>query len=153
MAVNISLYVRPSSKYAPTGAKASCLYPHGLLAVNEAKIAGFDDCVMLDVDGNVAEFTLSNLFMVKNGEVHTPAPNGNFLNGITRQRIIKLLRDDGYIVNERAIHPSELNMADEIFSTGNMCIVKAVSRFNDRVLGIGSITRRAWELYMDFAHK
>lgn len=153
ISVNLSSFIRPSPKQAPTGAKASCLYPNSILAINAARNAGFDDSIMLDINGNVAEFAMSNFFMVKNGEVHTPAPNGHFLNGITRQRIIKLLREDGYIVHERDIHPDELDDVDEMFQTGNMNIVKACSVFESVVLGVGPITRKAWELYMNFAHK
>lgn len=150
---NMSSFIRPTPKQAPTGAKASCLYPNSILAVSIAHIAGFDDCVMLDIDGMVAEFTMSNIFIVRGGEIYTPTPNGNFLNGLTRQRIIKLLRDDDYIVNEQDIYPSELDVADEIFQTGNMSIVKACSAYESRVLGVGPVTKRVWDLYMDFAHK
>jgi len=151
--VNLSKYIRPTAKQAPTGAKASCLYPNSILAVSAAHDAGFDDSVMLDVDGMVAEFTMSNIFIVRDGTIFTPAPNENFLNGITRQRIIKLLREDGYVVEERIIYPFELKIADEIFQTGNMSIVKACSAYENHVLGVGPVTERAWELYMDFAHK
>ena len=71
--------------------------------MREAATRGFDNAVMLDATGNVSEFTTSNLFYAKDGEVHTPIPNGTLLNGITRQRIIKLLRNAGITVHERAV--------------------------------------------------
>lgn len=151
---NISAhFVKPGPKQAPTGAKASCLYPNNLLAIFEAQKEGFDNCVMLDPYGTVAEFTMSNIFYVKNNNVYTPKPNNTFLNGITRQRVIKLLRADGYDVIEKSIFLEELETADEIFSTGNINKVQAVTKFMDKELGEGVITRRAWSLYMDFAHK
>ena len=93
---------------APTGAKASCLYPNVARSVGEAQEKGFEVGVVLDPSGNVAEFSYSNLFMVKDGVVSTPVINGTFLNGITRQRVIKLLRDDGFEVVERTIDFPEL---------------------------------------------
>lgn len=150
---NLSKFVRPAPNQAPTGAKASCLYPNSILAINAANDEGFSDAVMLDINHNVAEFTMSNLFMVKDGVVHTPIPNGHFLNGITRQRVIKLLKEDGYTVNERTIAANELDNADEIFSTGNISKVKSLTKYKDKKLGLGPVTQRAWDLYMNFAHK
>lgn len=150
---NQSKFARPAPNQAPTGAKASCLYPNSILAINAASDEGFNDAVMLDSYFNVAEFTMSNIFMVKDNVIHTPIPNGHFLNGITRQRVIKLLQADGYKVNERTIQANELEYADEIFSTGNIIKVKACIKFKDRELGLGPVTQRAWDLYMDFAKK
>ena len=79
----------------------------------------------------------------------TPVPNESFLNGIKRQRLIKLMRDDGIEVQERTVHVSELLEADEIFNSGK---VQPVTRFEDRKLQPGPIYRRARELYWDFAH-
>ncbi len=150
---NLSKFIRPGPEQAPTDAKASCLYPNSLMAVVAAHKEGFDNAVTLDPYGNVAEFTLSNIFMVKNNVVYTPIPNRTFLNGVTRQRIIKLLRNDGYDVIEKTIHPDELDFADEIFSTGNASKVQSVIQYKDRILGEGPITQRAWDLYLEFAHK
>lgn len=150
---NLSKFARPAPNQAPTGAKASCLYPNSILAINAANDDGFSDAVMLDINDNVAEFAMSNLFYVKDGEVHTPTANGHFLNGITRQRVIKLLQEDGYTVHERTIVESELDDADEIFSTGNISKVKSCSKYKDKELNLGPVTQRAWDLYMDFSHK
>ena len=79
----------------PTNAKAGCLYPNNGRAILEAKMRGFDNALVLDMLGNVAETGTSNIFLVKDGHVLTPAPNGTFLSGITRARTITLLAGDG----------------------------------------------------------
>lgn len=148
----LSSWLRPAPNMAPTDAKATCLYPQAGRATREAAARGFDNAVMLDPDGNVAEFASSNLFLAKDGAVHTPIPNGTFLNGITRQRIIALLRGAKVEVHERGIRPEELLEADEIFSTGNYSKVVPVTRYEDRELQPGPMFRLARELYWDFAH-
>ncbi len=142
---------RPAPDCAPTHAKAACLYPNAGLALVEARDKGFQNAVMLDPVGNVAEFATANLFLVKDGAVITPVPNGCFLNGITRQRVIQLLAADGIRVVERSVRPEELSAADEIFSTGNYGKVQPVTRFGDRNLPLGPVSARAWDLYMAFA--
>jgi len=147
----LSAYRRPTPDSAPTEAKASCLYPNVARAVRAAQESGFDNAVMLDQIGNVAEFATANLFVVKDGVAHTPAPNGTFLNGITRQRIIRLLRDSGTEVIERRVTWPEVVDADEAFMTGNYAKVAACSRIGDRHLQPGPIARKARELYWEFA--
>jgi branched-chain amino acid aminotransferase len=142
---------RPSPESAPTLSKASCLYPQAGLAIREAKAAGYANAIMLDPIGHVAEFATANIFLAKEGGLVTPSPNGTFLNGITRQRVIQLLRADGIEVTERAIRRQELAEADEIFSTGNYAKVQAYSRVDDRDLQPGPLYRRARELYWDYA--
>lgn len=142
---------KPSPEAAPTHIKASCLYPIPIMAAAEAREQGFENAVMLDPMGNVAEFTLQNLFMVRDGELHTPATNGSFLDGITRRRVISLLRENGFTVQERIIKPHELLTADEMFSTGNYAKVQALTRYLDRDFEFGPVTRKAQELYWDFA--
>jgi branched-chain amino acid aminotransferase len=148
----LSPYRRCSPEQAPTHAKAACLYPMAGLAIADAKRRGFDNAVMCDPIGNVAELTAQNIMIVKDGVVHTPVPNGTFLNGITRQRVIGLLRDGGIDVRERTIRPDELRHADEIFSTGNHGKVVPCVRYEDRTLDAGPVYRRARELYWAFAH-
>ena len=148
---SISTFRRPAADMAPTEAKASCLYPNVARAVSEANGKGFDTAVMPDPDGNVAEFAYANLFMVKDGQAHTPAINGTFLNGITRQRVIALLREDGISITERTLTFDELKDADEIFGSGNYYKVAPCTRFEDRNLQAGPVYRRARELYFDFA--
>ena len=95
LAVPVAVPAAAAPSRRPTHAKAACLYPMAGLAIADAKRRGFDNAVMCDPIGNVAELTAQNLMLVKDGVVHTPVPNGTFLNGITRQRVIGLLREDG----------------------------------------------------------
>ena len=147
----LSPFRRPSLECAPTNAKAACLYPNSGRAIAEAGRRGFGNAVMLDLMGHVAEFATANIFFAKDGVVHTPVPNGSFLNGITRQRVIKLLRGTGVEVVERTIAPAELSEADEIFSTGNFGKVQFVTKLDQRRFEPGKIGRRARELYWEFA--
>ncbi|MEO5336536.1 MAG: branched-chain amino acid aminotransferase [Magnetospirillum sp. WYHS-4] len=149
----LSSFRRPARDMAPTEAKASCLYPNIARIGREAAGKGFDTAVVLDPCGNVAEFAYTNLFLVRGGVVHTPAPNGTFLNGITRQRVIRLLRKDGFEVIERAILYDEVLTADELFATGNYAKVQPCTRIEARALNIGPVYERARELYFAFAHQ
>lgn len=143
---------RPSAETAPTGAKASCLYPQSALALAEARRRGFENAIMLDPLGNVAEFATANLFLAKDGVLVTPAPNGTFLDGITRQRVIQLLRADGTEVQERQVRPEEVLAADEVFSTGNFAKLLPFTRIEDRDLQPGPFYTRARKLYWEYAH-
>jgi branched-chain amino acid aminotransferase len=151
-AVTLSPYRRPLADTAPVGAKASCHYANGARALIEAGRRGFDNCLMRDMLGNIAEFANSNAFFAKNGVVFTPAANGTFLNGVTRQRVIGLLRADGVEVVETTLRFEDFITADEIFSTGNFQKVAPMSRIDDRMLEAGPIYKRARALYWDFAH-
>ncbi len=146
-----SRYRRPARDMAPTEAKAACLYPNVARVGREAAARGYDTGVVDDPNGNVAEFAYMNLFFVKDGAVHTPAANGTFLNGITRQRLILLLRDAGVTVVERAVDFAELATADEIFASGNYAKVLPCVRLDDRDVPPGPVYRRARELYFEFA--
>ena len=148
----LSPYRRPGPDQAPTHAKAACLYPLAGMAASEANRRGFDNGLMCDPIGNIAEFSAQNVMIGKDGVCHTPVPNGTFLNGITRQRVIGLLRDAGIEVVERTIRPAEVLEADEIFSTGNHSKVLPCFKYESRVLEPGPIYRRARELYWEFAH-
>ena len=143
---------RPRPAMAPTDAKASCLYPNVQRMLRKARERGFSTALVLDPDDKVAEFATANLFMVRDGKVATPADNGTFLNGITRQRMIGLLRDDGHEVEERTVELEELLEADEVFATGNAPKVIPASRIEERDFQPGPIARRARELYWAFAH-
>lgn len=152
ISVTLSPFRRPTMECMPVNAKAGCLYPNNARAIVEAKARGFDNAIVLDMLGNVAELTTSNVFMAKDGVVHTPMPNGTFLNGITRQRIIKLLRKAGVEVVERTLSYREFQEADEIFSTGNYNKVVPINRIETRDLQPGPFAARARELYWEFAH-
>ena len=147
----LSSFRRPAPDMAPTNAKAACLYPNVGRAIREAREKGFDSAVVLDPERNVAEFAFMNLFVVKDDVVATPAINGTFLNGITRQRVIGLLRDAGVPVTERSIAFAELLEADELFCTGNYAKVSPCRRLEDRELPAGPVFERALSLYFDFA--
>jgi branched-chain amino acid aminotransferase len=151
-AVTLSPYRRPTAECAPVDAKAGCLYPNNARALFEAVSRGFDNCLMRDMLGHVAELGTANVFMAKDGVVYTPAANGTFLNGITRQRIIGLLRADGVTVVEKSMTYADFQAADEIFSSGNFSKVSPLTRIDDRELAPGPFYRRARALYWDFAH-
>lgn len=150
--VTLSPYRRPLPETAPVDAKASCLYPNNARAMLEARSRGFDNCLVCDALGNVAELANSNVFMAKDGVVFTPIPNGTFLNGITRQRTIKLLRVAGVEVIETVLKPKDFENADEIFASGNASKVVFVNRIGERSLQPGPLFRKARELYWEFAH-
>ena len=150
--VTVSPFRRPTYECAPTNAKAGCLYPNNGRAIMEAKMRGFDNALVLDMLGNVAETGTSNIFMVKDGVVFTPMPNGTFLSGITRARVIALLRESGREVVEKTLSVAEFRDADEIFSTGNHSKVVPVIRIEDRDLQPGPTGARARELYWEWAH-
>ena len=152
VSITLSPFRRPTAECAPVEAKAACLYPNNSRALMEAASRGFQNCLMLDMLGNVAEFGNSNVFMAKDGVVYTPTPNGTFLNGITRQRVIELLRGAGVAVVETTLRYGDFLDADEIFSTGNFAKVAPVIRIDDRQLVPGPFYARARKLYWDFAH-
>jgi branched-chain amino acid aminotransferase len=151
-AITLSPFRRPTMETAPVDCKAACLYPNNSRALIEAQSRGFNNALMLDMLGNVAEFGNSNVFMAKDGVVYTPAPNGTFLNGITRQRVIELLRGDGVAVVEKTLRYEDFLTADEIFSSGNFAKVAPVIRIDDRSLQPGPFYSRARKLYWEFAH-
>lgn len=151
-AITLSPFRRATAECAPVEAKAACLYPNNSRALAEAASRGFQNALMLDMLGNVAEFGNSNVFMAKDGVVFTPVPNGTFLNGITRQRVINLLRGDGVTVVEKTLRYADFLAADEIFSTGNFAKVAPVIRIDARELQPGPLYTKARKLYWDFAH-
>ncbi len=118
----------------------------------EAARRGFDNCLLRDLLGNIAELGTANIFMAKDGVVHTPIANGTFLNGITRQRVIGLLRGAGVEVRESVLTYQDFQQADEIWSCGNFSKVAPVTRIDQRTLEPGPCYRKARELYWQFAH-
>jgi branched-chain amino acid aminotransferase len=146
----ISKYRRPDATTAPTDAKASCLYPNSQRAVRDALARGFSGAIMLDPEGYVAEFAIANIWIVRDGVALTPEPNGTFLNGITRQRCIKLLREDGITVQEARLLPEDVLAADEVFSTGNHGKILHCNRVEERLLPHGPVARRTRELYSQY---
>ncbi len=133
-------------------AKAGCLYPNNARMLQEASTKGFNNALVADAMGNVAETATSNVFLVKDGEIFTPIPNGTFLAGITRSRHIQNLKSDGYQVNECVLKFGDFSRADEVFLTGNMTKITPVSLFDDIKYEIGPVTKRARSLYFDWAN-
>jgi len=137
---------RPAPDTAPVKAKASGLYMICTLSKHEAEAKGFDDALMLDYRGRLAESTGANLFLVQNGELHTPEPDC-FLNGITRRSVIDLARKRGIKVIERALMPEELDKTDEVFVTGTAAEVTAVGQIDEHNFQVGPVTRQLRDDY------
>ncbi|MEO4044570.1 branched-chain amino acid aminotransferase [Hoeflea sp. CAU 1731] len=150
--LTVSPFRRPSLETMPTNAKSGCLYPNNGRAIMDARRRGYDNALVMDMLGNVAETASSNVFMVKDGVVMTPVPNGTFLSGITRARTIALLADAGLKVVEKSLKVSDFMDADEVFSTGNHSKVVPVIKLEDREMQAGPVARKARELYWDWAH-
>jgi branched-chain amino acid aminotransferase len=142
---------RPVLEDAVVNAKAGCLYPNNARMLVEARSKGFSNALVTDAMGNVAETATANIFMVKDGEVFTPIPNGTFLSGITRARHISNMNAAGIKVHEIVLTYAEFESADEIFMSGNMNKVTAVTAFEDFQFKIGSVTKKVRDLYWDWA--
>ncbi len=144
--MTMSKWARPAPNAAPTRSKAAGLYMICTLSKHQAERDGFHDALMLDYRGQVAEATGANLFLVMDGALHTPTPDC-FLDGITRRTVIELARARGYQVIERAIMPSDLDRATEMFLTGTAAEVTPVGSLDARVFTVGAITRAMVEDY------
>lgn len=147
----LSRWRRPAPDMALTEAKAGCLYPNVARAIREANAAGFDTAILLDPSSNVAEFATANLFIVKDGVVQTPVLNRTFLNGVTRRRVIQLLRDDGKAVVERTLTFDDVLGADEVFSSGNLDKILPATRIDGRSFQPGPVAKQARALYFQWA--
>ena len=152
VSITRSPFMKPLAVTMPIEAKAGCLYPNNGRALIEARSRGFDNCLLADGLGNVAELATANVFLARDGVVMTPIANGSFLNGITRQRVLQLLSADGRDVREATLTFADFEAADEIFVVGNFGKVMPVRRIEGRDLQPGPAFRRARELYWDFAH-
>jgi branched-chain amino acid aminotransferase len=150
--ITLSPLRRPTIDTAPVDVKAGCLYPNSARAAFEAKRRGFDNCIVRDMAGNVAELANSNIFMARDGVVYTPIGNGTFLTGITRNRVITVLRETGVEVVETTLRYSDFESADEIFSTGNYAKLLPVNRIDERSIQPGPLYQKARDAYWKFAH-
>jgi branched-chain amino acid aminotransferase len=146
-------FTRPMMSMAPVNAKAACLYPNNARMIREAHARGYDNAIVTDALGNIAESATANIFMVKDGVVSTPVPNGTFLNGITRQRVIKLLRAAGREVQEVTLRFEDFISADEVFLSGNIAKITPIVKIEDREYPIGPVADQARELYWEWAQK
>jgi branched-chain amino acid aminotransferase len=142
----IAKWKRPAPDTAPTQSKAAGLYMICTLSKHAAEDAGYDDALMLDYRGLVAESTGSNIFLVQNGELHTPIPDC-FLDGITRQTVIGLAKARGITVVERQIAPEEFAKTQEVFLAGTAIEVTAVGEIGPYKFTVGPVTRQLVEDY------
>lgn len=146
---------RPVLEDNVVNAKAGCLYPNNARMMAEARSKGFGNALVADAIGNVAETASANVFMVKDGEVFTPVPNGTFLAGITRSRHMENMRADGLVVHESVLSFDDFHAADEIFLSGNMMKVTPIKAFDDTAYQVGGngnpVTQRVREMYWDWA--
>ena len=138
--LQISDWRRPHPQTAPTSAKAAGLYMICTMSKHKAEKDGYEDALMLDWRGQVAEATGANAFFIKDGEIHTPTPDC-FLNGITRQTVIAIAKDKGYKVVERAIQPEELTQFEECFLTGTAAEVTPVREIGPYTFTPGPVTK------------
>ena len=148
----ISKWIRIDSKSQPMQAKSAANYSNAALARMEAINAGYDEAIMLNNKGHVAEGSAENIFVVKNGKVTTPPLDADILNGITRDSAIKLLKSNKIKIIEKNLRINDLLKADEIFMTGTAAEVKSVTRVNKTKIGngkIGDFTKELQELFMD----
>jgi len=148
----ISKWIRIDSKSQPMQAKSAANYSNAALARMEALNAGYDEAIMLNNKGHVAEGSAENIFVVKNGKISTPPLDADILNGITRDAAIKLLKSNKNKVIEKNLRIDDLLKADEIFMTGTAAEIKSVTRVNKTKIGngkIGEFTKELQELFMD----
>jgi len=148
----ISKWVRIDSKSQPMQAKSAANYSNAALARMEALNAGYDEAIMLNNKGHVAEGSAENIFVVKNGRITTPPLDADILDGITRDSAIKLLKSNKIKVIEKNLKINDLLKADEIFMTGTAAEVKSVTRVNKTKIGdgkIGEVTKELQDLFMD----
>jgi branched-chain amino acid aminotransferase len=144
--LNLAKYKRPSPETAPCASKAAGLYMICTVSKHEAEKEGFDDALMLDYRGYLAEATGANLFLIINGELHTPTPDC-FLNGITRLTVMDLARKNGIKVVERHMEPKVLEEASEVFLTGTAAEITPVGEIAGRKYPVGPVTKKLMEDY------
>ena len=144
--LDISDWRRPSPETIPCHAKASGLYMICTISKHSAEEKGCSDSMMLDYRGYIAEATGANVFFVKNGEVHTPLPDC-FLNGITRQTVMRMLAERGIQVHERHILPSELEGFEQCWLTGTAAEVTPVGEIDSYSFEVGALTREITKGY------
>src|SRR4051812_39567203 len=150
--LDISKWRRPAPYTAPTESKAAGLYMICTMARHDAQAKGYDDALMFDWRGQVAEGTGANVFFVRDGSLHTPIPDC-FLNGITRQTVIELAQKRGIEVQERVIWPEELESFEQMFLTGSAAEVTPVAEAGPWRFEGGEMTRLLRKDYLDLVHR
>ena len=148
-----SSWRRPDDSMMPTGVKITGLYTTSILAKTEAVLAGFDEAILLNHDGSVSEGSGENLFLIRDGQIHTPFETANALLGITRDSVITLAKNElGIDVIQRRINRSELYLADEVFLTGTAAHLTPVGRIDNRDIGtgeMGPLTQQLQDIYFE----
>ncbi len=144
----ISPWRRPAPYTAPTSAKAAGLYMICTMAKHEAENRGFNDALMMDWRGQVAEATGANIFFVRDGALHTPTPDC-FLDGITRRTVMDLARRRGITIHERAIWPEELESFEQAFLTGTAAEVTPLREIGPYNFEVGALTLQLMQDYQD----
>jgi branched-chain amino acid aminotransferase len=148
----ISAWVRHHHSISLAKGKIMGQYTNSILAKREAKMGGYDEAILMDVNGNVCEGSGENIFIVKDGTLLTPPLSASILGGITRDTIIKLAKEDGFPVRETTITRDQLYLADECFFTGTACEVTPVREVDDRAIGVGKVgpvTKQMQHRYFD----
>jgi len=144
--LDIAKWRRPDPAPAPSQAKAAGLYMIATMSKHAAEAKGCSDAMMYDYRGYIAEATGANIFFVRDGEVHTPMPD-SFLNGLTRQTVIEMLKQRGITVNERHIMPEELEGFEQCWLTGTAAEVTPVGQIGEYNFEVGALTRDISESY------
>jgi len=148
----ISKWIRIDSRSQPMQSKCAANYSNAALARVEALKNGYDEAIMLNYSGKVAEGSAENIFIIKNGMIKTPPLDADILNGITRDSVIQLIRSDGIKLIEKNITVNELLKADEVFMTGTAAEVKSVTKIDRTSIGKGKpgiITKTLQKSFMD----
>lgn len=148
----VSSFARHHINVSLAKAKMTGQYTSSVLAKREAKLAGYDEAILLDTQGYVSEGSGENIFVVKRGELLTPDLSSSILEGITRATVIELAREEGLVVKEGRITRDQLWLADEAFFTGTAAEVTPIREVDDRAIGdgtVGPVTKRLQARYFD----
>ena len=145
----VSSWQRIGPNVIPHAAKATGVYLNSMLAVTEANRAGYDEAILLTAEGYVADGSGENIFVVRNGKITTPPLSMSILPGITREVVIDIAGDLGYVVEERNIIRSDLMIADEVFMCGTAAEVTPVRSIDDVEIGVGPVTLELQKAYLD----
>jgi branched-chain amino acid aminotransferase len=152
----VSSWQRPGSNVMPSRGKITGGYANSAFAKSDAELAGFDEALLLNRDGNVSEGSGENIFLVRRGVVVTPSLNQSVLEGITRRSIVAMLKDEmGLAVEERPVDRSELFVSDEVFLSGTAAQITAVTHIDHRSVGsgqLGPVTEKLRKLFFDVVH-
>ena len=145
----ISSWKRVGPNTIPHASKASGVYLNSMLATTEARRGGYDEGILLTDDGFVADGPGENIFLVKNGVIRTPPLSTSILPGLTRDAVITIAQDLGYVVEEAPLIRSDLYLADEVFMCGTAAEVTPLRSVDDHEIGVGPVTMALQSAYLD----